>query len=200
MSNNQDTLSQDTVFDLLSSARRRYILYYLRQHGGEATINELASQIAVWENDVPEEELTSQDEKRVYVSLYQTHIPKLEERGIVEYDSDSSVVRLTDQVYQIDRYLTAEDVSEFPWQLYYLVVAVVGGLLFALSVLGVSVFAALDSALVGALVIGVFAVSAVVQYLLGRYGSREVPRELRIDTERETPDEDRERGERERHG
>jgi len=191
MSNKQKSLSQDTVFDLLSSARRRYILYHLRQHEGEASINELASQIAVWENDVPPDELTRQDEKRVYVSLYQTHVPKLEEQGIVDYDGDTGVVRLTDRAYQVDRYLTEDEESEFPRQLYYLAVAVLGGITFALSTFDVSVFAAVPPVVVGAVVIGVFALSALVQYLRGRESRDRIPRELRVDGTGESRDRDR---------
>lgn len=181
MSTNQQTLSQDTVFDLLSSARRRYIIYYLRQHGGEAAINEIASQIAVWENDIPEEELTSQDEKRVYVSLYQTHIPKLEEHGIVDYDSETGQVYLTDQAFQIDRYLGSEEREGLPWQLLYLAVAVVGAAVFGLVVLDVSLFAAIEPSVVGAVVIGTFVLMAVVQYVYRQNGPGEIPGELRVD-------------------
>jgi len=181
MSEKTQDLTRDDVFDLLSSARRRYILYYLRQEGGEATINELAAQIAVWENDVPPEELTSQDEKRVYVSLYQTHIPKLSEQGVVEYDSDTGTVRLTNRAYQVDRYLAGEREQGFPWQLYYLVVAVVGGALFALAAFEVPPLSAVSAVLIAGVVIAVFAVSAAVQFLLGRYGRDDISSELRVD-------------------
>lgn len=181
MSRNQESLSQDTVFDLLSSPRRRFILYYLRSHGGEASLDELTTQIAAWENGLDPDELTSQDEKRVYVSLYQTHIPKFEETGIVEYDSDEGIVRLTEQAREFDRYLSRSEPSEFPWQLYYVGLAVVGGLLFALSALQVSIFAALSPVVIGAAVILVFGASAVVQYVYEQRIREEIPTELQME-------------------
>jgi DNA-binding transcriptional ArsR family regulator len=179
----QQRLSQETVFDLLSSARRRYILYYLREHEGEATINELATQIAAWENDRPVEELTSQDEKRVYVSLYQTHVPKLEQAGIVEYDGDTGLVTLTDRAGQFDRYLAGVDEERFPIQLYYLAVAVVAGGVMVLAVFEVPPFATVGAVTVGAAAIVVFAASAVAQFLLGRYGEDRIPSELQVQSE-----------------
>lgn len=180
MSREQDTLSQDTVFSLLSNARRRYVLYYLRDRGGKTSINELATQIAVWENDMPEEELSDQDVKRVYVSLYQTHIPKLEDWGIVTYDGDSGTVELTDRAGEVDRYLSQDGDGEIPWQLYYLAITVLGGVLFGLTVLEISVFGAVSPAVVGGLVIAAFAVSAITQYVTQRRDDGGIPRELRM--------------------
>jgi hypothetical protein len=45
-------LASDQVFETLSSQRRRMVLYYLRNHDGTATINELAEQIDAWENEI----------------------------------------------------------------------------------------------------------------------------------------------------
>ena len=95
--------SPDTVFEILSNRRRRLVLYYLREHGGMATMNELSENIAALENDVPVADLTSQQRKRVYVSLYQTHLTKLEETGMIEYDRDEGEVRLTDRADEVDR-------------------------------------------------------------------------------------------------
>lgn len=181
MSGTRTPISQDTVFDLLSSARRRYILYYLRREGGSASINELAAQIAAWENGVAREELTSQDEKRVYVSLYQTHVPKLEDQGIIEYDSQSGEVTLTDRVREIDRYLTTPREEEFPWPVYYLGLAAVAVVILALVALGAPIFVLVPSSALGAVIVFVFAVSAMVHYLTYRRDRGEVPNELMID-------------------
>ncbi|MGM0398729.1 MAG: DUF7344 domain-containing protein [Halobacteriota archaeon] len=123
-------LSQDEAFDLLSSPRRRYVIHYLRRSGEPVELGNLADEVAAWENETPVEELTSQQRKRVYVSLYQTHIPKLEEFGIVEYDGDAGTVRVTDQIDEIGRYLSDES-EEVRWDAYYLVLAVASALIYA---------------------------------------------------------------------
>lgn len=83
-------LSLDLVFDAISHPRRRYFLYALHAQT-DVTLRELAEQIATWEadhHDAPVENHTRQ----VYVSLYHTHIPKLQEYAIVDFDHNTGVV------------------------------------------------------------------------------------------------------------
>ncbi|WP_096388810.1 DUF7344 domain-containing protein [Halopenitus persicus] len=171
-------MSPDLVFDILSNTRRRMVLYYLRQYGEPTSVQKLAEEIAALENDVAVDELTQQQRKRVYVSLYQTHLPKLEETGVIEYDDDRDEVHLTDRVVEIDTYLTPTTESEYPWQLHYLVLAIVGGATFVLSSLGVPVLAAVSTVELGSVLIVAFAISAVVQYWRYQQRQREIPAEL----------------------
>lgn len=175
----EERLSQDLVFDVLSSPRRRYVLYYLREHDGSVELSELSSQVAAWENETPVEELTDQERKRVYVSLYQTHIPKLNDVGLVEYDQQSGVVTLTERVDQIDDYLSGGNGDEFPWSLYYLGLAIGAGLLVLAVGLNLWVFAGIPEVAVGVLVILAFGVSALTHFLYEqRAGDGEIPPEL----------------------
>ena len=105
MSTDEPALDQDVIFDVLSSSRRRYVLYYLSQYDDPVELPTLAEEVAAWETESTVEELSSQERKRVYVSLYQTHVPKLEEVGLVEYDQDTGEVSLTDQSSQIQDFL-----------------------------------------------------------------------------------------------
>ncbi|WP_425604927.1 DUF7344 domain-containing protein [Halobellus marinus] len=50
-----------------------------------------------------------------YVSLYQTHVPKLEGVGIVRSDSEEKTVSLTEQVENIVRVLNHDIVLERQW-------------------------------------------------------------------------------------
>lgn len=181
MSSDADTsseISTDVVFEILSNTRRRMVLYYLRQSGGSATVQELAEQIAALENDIDVAELQSQQRKRVYVSLYQTHIPKLESTGIIEYDDTQGTVYLTDRAMEIDTYLTPTTESTYPWQIHYLVLAGVGGLLFALSFVGVPVISAIPSLALGIVLMIAFALSTIVQYWQHKQQQQEIPAEL----------------------
>lgn len=153
-------VTQDVVFDILSRARRRYVLYLLKSKG-PMELTELAEHTAAWENDVEVEELTKQQRKRVYVSLYQTHVPKLEEAGFVTYDDDSSIVRLGSQAEEIDRFLGSEP-QTYPWQFVYLGVAVTGLVLLALSNWGIAFFDALSPTWIAAALAVVLVVTASV--------------------------------------
>jgi hypothetical protein len=58
------SLSQDVVFDLLSSSRRRFVLQYLSQHEGPVAFSELANELAAWENDTEVENITERRTSR----------------------------------------------------------------------------------------------------------------------------------------
>jgi len=116
------SLSQDMVFDLLSNSRRRFVLHYLERADGPVRLSELAAEIAAIENEVSTEELTSQQRKRTYVSLYQTHIPKLQDAGAVSYDAETGMVELASGAGEIGEYFQKQG-TDRPWQYYYLVLA-----------------------------------------------------------------------------
>jgi len=181
MSYNPDAeteISPDLVFDLLSSQRRRMILYYLHQQEGTATVNEISKEIASMENDVPVEDLTRQQQKRVYVSLYQTHLPKLAQAGVIDYDRENGTVSLTDRVQEIDTYLVEGGQAGYPWAFHYLVLAVVGASLLVLSFAGIPVVASIPPLWIGLLVTAAFGLSAIWQYVEFRRRQREIPAKL----------------------
>lgn len=87
---------RDAIFEILRSSRRREVLLYLDTNGGEATIGDLAEHIAARENGVDRSELTTSQRKRVYVGLYQMHLPKMDGYDVVEWDKEGGSVRLLD--------------------------------------------------------------------------------------------------------
>lgn len=171
-------LSPDVVFEILSSRRRRMVLFLLRDRGGSATVNDLAEEIAALENDVDVEELTSQQQKRVYVSLYQTHLPKLEQTGIIDYDVDEGEVHLTDKVSEVDSYLTRTTEQSYPWAIHYGVLSAVSGLLVVLWGLGVPGITAIPFVWLGVGIVVAFAASALVHYWRYQQLEDEIPAEL----------------------
>lgn len=122
-SDGTDSLSQDRVFDILSNPRRRFVLHYLSRHQDPVPLRELADEVARWETG--EQTLNPQQRKRVYVSLYQTHIPRLADAGMIEYDSDSGLVQLEAGAREIDKYVKNEE-NERHWPLYYIAVGLLG--------------------------------------------------------------------------
>lgn len=164
MSSKQPDISQSDVFDVLSNPRRRFVLYYLREIDESVELNELAKAIAAWENNTDESELTDQDRKRVYVSLYQTHIPKLTDVGLVEYDQDSGTVHLTDHTSVIDDYLT-DSAASVPWHYLYLALSAIGAVVLALVWLDIGVFATVPLLIVGGVLVGGFLVISIAHYV-----------------------------------
>ncbi|GKZ15391.1 hypothetical protein [Haladaptatus sp. T7] len=86
--NDQQTLSPDTVFDVLRNPRRQFVLAYLRQQNHPVTLTELARQTTAWEADVPVSEVDGESMKPVYTSLSHAQLPKLVDHGLLEYTSD----------------------------------------------------------------------------------------------------------------
>lgn len=162
-------LSQNEVYDLLSNPRRRFVISYLREHSDPIELTALAREVAAWENDVPAEELSDQQEKRVYVSLYQTHIPKLENAGIVEYDSDNGEIRLTRTVGQLNRYLPEAESTELPWQSAYVATAVIGAVFYLLVFFDAPLFTEIPDAVAGVAVVAAFLAVTVAQYVYTRF-------------------------------
>lgn len=100
-------LSGDVVFDILRNERRREVLEFLRD-ARTTTLSELAEHVAARENDKPVRELTSSERKRVYVSLYQSHLGKMAEAGVIDYDRSRGSVELREEASQCFVYLDIE--------------------------------------------------------------------------------------------
>lgn len=66
------------TYDVVSSKRRRILIRTINEEG-RAKIGELAEQVAAEENDKKVEQVSSDERKRVYISIYQIHTEPLEE-------------------------------------------------------------------------------------------------------------------------
>ena len=178
MSSEQDQLTRNNVFDLLSNPRRRYILYYLRTHDGPVQLTDLADEVAAWEYETDVEELSKQERKRVYVSLYQTHVPKLAEVGLIDYDPSVGLIRPTRRVRAVDAYLPTEEDDGFHWEFVYLALVGVGAVLFVAGLVGAGGIGAVSVVPVGFVILLMFALTAVTHYYYRTRGPERLPSEL----------------------
>ncbi|WP_129116661.1 DUF7344 domain-containing protein [Halegenticoccus tardaugens] len=131
-----ETLAKGTLFDLLCNRRRLEIIKYLRTNGRQGRLNPIIDYVAATENGKQPTELTRAERRRVYVSVYQTHLPMLEEHGVVEWDQSENVVRLCADS-DVERYLDYQDDSGLPWHWCYLGVAAASVAVVGAWVLGV---------------------------------------------------------------
>lgn len=103
-----DQLSKNILFSMLSNDRRRYVLNYLEQHasdGNPLPVRELSEQIAAFENECSPAQVTYKQRKRVHTSLYQSHLPVLHKNGIIDYDQRAGTVSLAPGARQFEPYL-----------------------------------------------------------------------------------------------
>jgi DNA-binding transcriptional ArsR family regulator len=100
--------SLDTVFQILSNRRRRFVLYFLTEVDDPIGREELARRIATWERDEDIGDVPSDEIARVTVSLDHAHLPRLEDGGVVSYDREEREIAATDAV---DRFLPYLDLA-----------------------------------------------------------------------------------------
>jgi hypothetical protein len=101
----EPALSLDLVFEILKNCRRRMVLEELDAADGEVPIGELSEVIAARENDKGVDEISSEERKRVYVGLYQCHLPKMNEAGVIEFNKDRGLVTPGEHAGLLGRYL-----------------------------------------------------------------------------------------------
>lgn len=91
------SLTLDERFEILKNERRRFVLEYLSSAEQPVELSELADHLAAIENDSTVEAITSSERKRVYVALYQFHLPKMDRMDVIDYDKDRGKVALTEK-------------------------------------------------------------------------------------------------------
>ncbi len=114
------TLSKGEIFEVLRNQRRRYVLQYLKQDSQPVELGDLAQQVAAWEYETTLEKVTPEQRKRVYTTLQQTHLPKMDQSGILVFDSDDGVIQATERTKDLSIYLEIVPGHEFAWRELYL--------------------------------------------------------------------------------
>lgn len=98
-------ISSSVVFGILADERERYTLYYLDAHDGQGRLEQIAEQVAAWQNRTTVELATNEMQNRVRAGLYHADLPKLADYGLVDYDEESGHVTLTELGDQLSPYL-----------------------------------------------------------------------------------------------
>jgi hypothetical protein len=159
-----DTLSRSEIHDVLRNERRRLVLERLWADGSE-TVRELSEHIASVESgETPPPRNVRQS---VYVSLHQTHLPKLDDLGIVVYDDDAKEVSIAERAVDLEPYTPRgeEDGDGRPWPELQAAVAGVG-------LLGaVGAYAVDPAAACGVAVVALVAVTALGTARMATQGS-----------------------------
>lgn len=100
-----DDLDIGEVFELLKNERRRRVIAFLKQQEERTTtLGVLAEHIASLENDIDVSQVTSSQRKRVYIALYQCHLPKMDSLGVIEYEKSRGTIQLRNTAL-LDPYL-----------------------------------------------------------------------------------------------
>lgn len=180
-----DGLSKSEIFDLLRNQRRRFVLHYLKNHPDETvSLGNLADHVAAWEYDTAPEEVTSTQRKRVYTTLQQSHLPKMDRAGILEFDADRGTVQSTKVLEDITIYMEILPGREFAWHEYYLGLGAVCSALMAAVWAGIWPFAFAPPIIWGTVISAALGISAAVHVYSQRrmgIGAGESPQEIEFD-------------------
>lgn len=86
------------AWDVFRNRRRRQIIVAVANtDAGEIrTTREVAERIAAYENDKPVSELSSTEYKRIRIGIYQEHLPRLDDAGIIDYNQPRNTIKATE--------------------------------------------------------------------------------------------------------
>jgi hypothetical protein len=188
----EQRLSDDKVFHLLQNRRRRNVIRYLSDAEGTVSMRDIAEQVAAWEHDTSVAALDSDERQRVYIPLYQNHLPKLDEEGVIEYDQSRGTVKRTDVADQLEQYLSREydESTELPpsepateernedeeeWADAYLGATGVASAFFMLAVFNVPVVSGVSHLLLASLMLVTFATVTFAHTAFGSTADVPVP-------------------------
>lgn len=158
-----EEVSREEIFDVLSNSRRRWTIHYLKNNGdGSASLRDVVDHVTALENGVTVREIDSTQRKNVYTSLRQTHLPKMDEIGIIEYDPHRGEIELTSAAEEVEMYLEYVPEPGIPWSEYYLGLSAVAVALAVVAYLQVPPFEAIPWPALTFLLLGLYGASAVV--------------------------------------
>lgn len=147
--------------EILKNDRRRLTLQCLRKYLEPVSLRTLSERVAALEDgeSPPPRDLR----KSVYVSLHQTHLPKLAEIGVVDYDKSSKEIALCKRARHISPYMNESPGLGITWESYYRTLGVVGLVLVVLAEIGVPPLAGVDSLLITTVMLFVLMLSMAYQ-------------------------------------
>ncbi len=156
-------IPRDQLFGMLSNRRRRWVLHALTQQDSEAvSFGTLVETVSAWEYERDPAELSWKERKRIYTALRQSHLPKLDETGIINYDQHRGTVELTEEAQQVQVYLEYVPSHDIPWSYCYLAFAGLGLVVSLLMWASIGPFAGLSGLAFVWILVGLFGVTAVV--------------------------------------
>lgn len=107
----ENGLDEQTLLSLLGNERRYACLHYLLSVDEEViSVREMATELA---DELTDEPPASENfENSVYISLCQTHLPKLEAAGLIEYDENAKSVSPGPSFPTLERYVESNETPD----------------------------------------------------------------------------------------
>ena len=162
-----DVLPAEQVYVILANERRRRALEQLGSVSGVVTVHELSTLVAGRETG--ESPPPKRCRESVYTSLVQTHLPKLEGLGVIEYDPETQTIELSRHARDVSLYTEIVAKGDITWSELYRALGVVTLTVLLASLLGVPLVSAIDPVLWTSLSLGAFALTGAYQLWVNRF-------------------------------
>jgi hypothetical protein len=155
------TLPETEIYHVLSNSRRRAVLAILWRRPEPVTLREVSEEIAA--REAGERPAPRALRESVYNALHQTHLPKLDALGLVQYDSHRKLVEAQPAAGQLGRYMDVTTRMGISWGEYYRALGVIGLFVTVASLAGAPGFSVIDPLLPATAFLGAFALSTGYQ-------------------------------------
>lgn len=107
-------MNQMEAFRILASADRQIVLHELLETDGEASVEELSQRVAARRHKIASDRIGERKVKRARTRLVHSHLPKLQETGVITVDWAENEMALRDGV-ELDRLFdAAAEVESWP--------------------------------------------------------------------------------------
>ena len=155
----RDSLKESEIFHILGNDRRRAIIQALAERNGQTDVSEIATGIAETESD--KTTVPNNLYKSVYVSLQQTHLPRLEEDNVITYDSDGKTIEPGSNFADVLTYVDGFGTDHSEILLGHLLVSIGGLLVIALHGFGIPGLSRIDPVYLTVIVLVIVAGSSL---------------------------------------
>lgn len=99
----------DILFELLKDPRRRIVIRVLGDQE-EIEVSDLVEQVIREQTGTGSEE-DRKEFKKHYVALWQTHLPKIDMAGLIDFDEDENIVQVKEEGVLVSELLKAIEPS-----------------------------------------------------------------------------------------
>ena len=165
-----DSIQQNELFQLLANRRRRLAIRILSSGPTTVELNELSIAVAALEKGVDKSDVSYEMKRNVYQTLKRTHIPQLEQSGLVTYDDESHSITVNDNIHRVCLFITTSDRGRRPWYHYYLYLSVLAFIFLAGTYTNIYPFSLFSVSLIGL----AYSLSVLVLSLYYRYWAKKV--------------------------
>lgn len=161
ITNRYQGLPETEIHDLLRNERRQQVIKHMQRTVGSTTLRELAEAIA--EKETGESPPPRNIRDSVYNSLHQTHLPKLDRQGVVDYDSDRKTITLEEDARSVRVYMEVVTRYGITWDEYYRLLGTLSLFVVLAALIEVPLVSAIDPVLLTSVFLFLFALSMAYQ-------------------------------------